>query len=191
MSFAFLGRVELVLILTYVTGAHTHPIDLLSDDFTPACAAVRHGLIPSAPFEPRYAVSIRALEMYRTTHLRCPHLAIEPFVKTLCDLYGVSYRSSLRQVFSTCYDVYLRLRDEVDQKLMAALQRTGLWARRNARSACTYRLKGEKKLLFDILCTMDGNESLKRVLRRSLDPALQDSEPSSSDHGTDRAETVP
>ena len=30
-----------------------------------------------------------------------------------------------------------------------------------------YKLKGEPKLLFDFLWAMDGNDSLKRVIRRS------------------------
>ena len=157
-------------------GTYRHAVDLLSSDETPACAFLRHGLVPSSPFSPAYAVSIRALEIYRTTHLRCPHLAIEPFVKSLCDLYGASYRPSLRRIFSACYDLYLRLRAEVEQKVMAQLKRTGSWERKNACSACTYELKGEDPLLFRILVTMDGNDSLKRILRRALDLALQDNE---------------
>lgn len=30
-----------------------------------------------------------------------------------------------------------------------------------------YKLEGEEKLIFDLLTTMDGNDSLKRALRRS------------------------
>ena len=36
------------------------------------------------------AVTIDILELYRTSHLRCPHLSIQAFVKTLSDLHGVS-----------------------------------------------------------------------------------------------------
>ncbi|KAF6763420.1 hypothetical protein DFP72DRAFT_986985 [Ephemerocybe angulata] len=123
----------------------------------------------SHPYKPVYAVSIRALELYRTTHLRCPHLAVEPFVKMLCDIYRVCYRSSLRLAFSNCYDVYLRLRREREKLVKVALNRTGLWRRKNACPACTYRLHRETKMTFGMLVTMDGNDSLKRILRGLLD----------------------
>lgn len=114
--------------------------------------------------------------MYRSTHLRCPHLAIEPYVKSLCDLSGVAYWPGLRKAFSSCYDVYIKLLREADGRLMRALCRTGMWRRKNACSACTYELKGEQELRFKILVTMDGNDSLKRVLRRSLDTSYDDSD---------------
>ncbi|KAF6742544.1 hypothetical protein DFP72DRAFT_830402 [Ephemerocybe angulata] len=154
-------------------------------DRTPVCALIRHGLIPNAPWKPQYAVTIRVLEFYRTTHLRCPHLAIEPFMKSLCDIYGVSYRTSLRDIFSTCYDVYLRLRDETQNRVLQSLGRGGLWRRRHACPACTYRLKGESKLLFSMLVTMDGNDSLKRIIRRVLKD-LQE-----PDDGTGTTEAAP
>lgn len=157
-------------------GAHHSPrvgtyrkyIKTLSSDASTICALLRHGLVPNAPHRPTYAFSIRALETYRTTHLRSPHFAIEPFVKVLCDLYGVAYRASLRDVFSTAYDFYLRIREEVDGRVMAALNRVGQWRRKNACCACTYKLEGEEKLVFSILTTMDGNDSLKRIIRRAL-----------------------
>lgn len=58
---------------------------------------------------------------------------------------------------------------------------------KNARAACTYVLKNENKLEFGLVATMDGNGSLKRVLRRAFDLGLQDDEKpaESSSHGTD------
>jgi hypothetical protein len=52
-------------------------------------ALVHQGLMPCTPFAPTVAVSTRVLELYRISHLCCPHLAIQPFVKGLCDLHGV------------------------------------------------------------------------------------------------------
>lgn len=89
-------------------------------------------------------------------------------MKTLCDLYGVAYRTSLRDVFSSSYDLYLRLREEVDARVSKALNRDNTWRRKNACSACTYQLENEEKLIFKILVTMDGNDSLKRIVRRAL-----------------------
>lgn len=49
---------------------------------------------------------------------------------------------------------------------MNALGRDSSWRLRHACPACTYKLEGEDALIFDMLTTMDGNDSLKRVLRR-------------------------
>lgn len=89
-------------------------------------------------------------------------------MKTLCDLYGVPYRTSLREIFSTAYDLYLGLREGANARVLKALGRDHLWRRKNACPACTYRLKDEEKLTFSILVTMDGNDSLKRIIRRAL-----------------------
>lgn len=50
---------------------------------------------------------------------------------------------------------------------MKALGRDSTWRLKHACPACMYKLEGEDKLIFDLLTTMDGNDSLKRVLRRS------------------------
>jgi hypothetical protein len=42
------------------------------------------------------------------------------------------------------------------------------WRLRHACPACTYKLKNEHHLLYALLFTMDGNDSLKRILRRVL-----------------------
>ena len=110
---------------------------------------------------------IRALELYRVSHLRCPHLAIQPFVKGLCNLHGVPSRPYLFQQFSICYDLYLQIRDQVKIRVDEALARDSqTWRLRNACPACTYRLHDEEDLIFKMLITMDGNDSLKRILRR-------------------------
>ncbi|KAJ7747601.1 hypothetical protein B0H14DRAFT_3097002 [Mycena olivaceomarginata] len=86
-------------------------------------ALILHGLMPCAPWSPTMAVRARVLEAYRVTHVRCPHLAIQAFVKSFCDMHG---------------------------------------------------LKGEDALIFDMLTTMDGNDSLKRVLRRDKSSVVED-----------------
>ncbi|KAG2109486.1 hypothetical protein DEU56DRAFT_874508 [Suillus clintonianus] len=43
------------------------------------------------------------------------------------------------------------------------------WHVKHACPACTYKLTDEPELTFSLLYAMDGNDSLKRVLRRSLD----------------------
>ncbi|KAG6870825.1 hypothetical protein C0992_012353, partial [Termitomyces sp. T32_za158] len=148
-------------------------VPMLDSNLTIASAFIERGLIPSAPYHPTIAFATRAMELYRTAHLRCPHLAIQPFVKSLCDLHGVPFQSHLSKQFSLAYDVYLSIRAETERRIQAALERnTPQWRLRHACPACTYKLEGEKKLTFEMLVTMDGNDSLKRFIRRG--PATED-----------------
>ncbi|KAJ7134936.1 hypothetical protein C8R43DRAFT_894728 [Mycena crocata] len=124
------------------------------------------GLMPCAPYEPSVAIKIRVLEAYRVTHVRCPQLAVQSFVKALCDMHGVAYKPYLCQQFSIAYDLYLDIRRRVDERVMKALGRDSTWRLKHACPACMYKLEGEDKLIFEMLTTMDGNNSLKRVLRR-------------------------
>ena len=79
----------------------------------------------------------------------------------------VPFESWLSRQFSIAYDLYLDIRRRVDSLVQAALQRDSPdWRLRNACPACTYKLKGEPMLKFNMLFTMDGNDSLKRILRR-------------------------
>jgi hypothetical protein len=58
---------------------------------------------------------------------------------------------------------------------MQALGRDSKWRLKHACPACTYKLEGEDALIFDMLTCFDGNDSLKRVLRRDK-VAMADSE---------------
>ena len=74
---------------------------------------------------------------------------------------------------SVAYDLYLAVRRIVEQRVRVALRRDAPNYRlKHCCPACTYRLKDEKQLSFSLLFTMDGNDSLKRVRRRT--PALDD-----------------
>ncbi|KAJ7306958.1 hypothetical protein DFH08DRAFT_918538 [Mycena albidolilacea] len=123
--------------------------------------------MPCAPWKPSVAIATRVLELYRTTHIRCPQLAIQSFVKSLCDLHGVPYRPYLRQQFSTAYDIYLEIHRQTDCLVNSALGRnTPNWRLKHTCPACMYKLEGEDELIFSMLFNMDGNDSLKRVLKR-------------------------
>ncbi|KAJ7841691.1 hypothetical protein B0H14DRAFT_3086723 [Mycena olivaceomarginata] len=123
--------------------------------------------MPCAPWKPSVVIATRVLELYRTTHIRCPQLAIQSFVKSLCDLHGVPYRPYLRQQFSTAYDIYLEIRRQTDCLVNSALGRnTPNWRLKHTCPACMYKLEGEDELIFSMLFNMDGNDSLKRVLKR-------------------------
>jgi hypothetical protein len=154
-----------------------------------AAAVVRHGLVPSAPFNPSFAISIRALETYRLIQLRSPSLSVEAFTKSLCDLYGVSYRKGLREFFSTAFDLYLRLREEVQKKVEGVLGRDGIWRRQNACAGCTYKLQNEAALRFRMLITFDGNDSLKRVAcQAELPDSVSTNEETPTRHSIERAD---
>jgi hypothetical protein len=63
------------------------------------------------------------------------------------------------------------MRAEVDQRIKEALGRQSSdWHIRHSCPACTYKLQGEKQLLFSMLWAMDGNDSLKRILCRMANP---------------------
>ena len=90
-------------------------------------------------------------------------------VKALCDLHATAFRPYLSQQFTICYDLYLQICEEVKIRVKIALDHTSHdWRLRNACPACTYKLHDEGDLILEMLATMDGNNSLKRVLRRDI-----------------------
>ena len=134
--------------------------------------------MPCAPFSLTLTCSTQLLELYRSSHLRCPHLAIQPFVKGLCDLHGVSFRPYLSQQFSISYDLYLMIREEVQQRVNAALGHDAANYRlRHSCPACTYKLQDKGNLIFKMLVTMDSNDSIKRILQRDPPATSGEGEP--------------
>ncbi|KAF8212965.1 hypothetical protein K438DRAFT_1566472 [Mycena galopus ATCC 62051] len=150
-------------------------LDSRGDGVAPAL--ILEGLVPCAPFKPNVAIAVRVLEVFRVLHARAPQLAIQPYVKSLCDLHGVPFKPYLSQQFSIAYDVYLAIRQQTDERVMNALGRDSKWRLKHACPACMYKLEGEDQLIFDMLTTMDGNNSLKRVLRRLPSDGEADGEP--------------
>ncbi|KAF8143976.1 hypothetical protein K438DRAFT_1922403 [Mycena galopus ATCC 62051] len=138
-------------------------VELSADGTGVPAALIKQGLIPCSPWDPSVAIATRVLELYRTTHIRCPQLAIQSFVKSLCDLHGVPYRPYLPEQFSIAYDLYLELRRQTDHRVNVALGRdTPGWQLKHTCPVCMYKLEGEEDLIFSMLVTMDGNDSLKR-----------------------------
>src|SRR5271168_4461434 len=124
-----------------------------------------------APYQPTAAITIRALKFYRITHLRCPHISIHSFVKTLCDLHSKPFKPYLSRQFSIAFDLYLSIRALADRKVQVALNRDSPdWRLSNACPSCNYVLEGEPKLKFSMLYTADGNDSMKRIERREDAP---------------------
>ncbi|KAJ7455142.1 hypothetical protein FB451DRAFT_1184469 [Mycena latifolia] len=168
--------VEEIYELTVVDMFDTSDIEVKLDPHANGIAPtlILQGMMPCAPWEPTVAIKIRVLEAYRVTHVCCPQLAIQSYVKALCDIHGVAYRPYLCQQFSIAYDLYLNLRQRTDERILHALGRDSSWRLKHACPACMYKLEGEDELIFSILTTMDGNDSLKRVLRREKTTMAQD-----------------
>ncbi|KAJ6593718.1 hypothetical protein B0H19DRAFT_916404 [Mycena capillaripes] len=143
---------------------------LLAGDHYVASACIRHGWMPVSPYVPTVVITLRALEVYRVTHLRCPRLGIQAFVRALCDIHGVAPRPWLGTQFSVAFDVYLAIRAAVDQRVQVALGRdTPNWRLKNACPACLYKVEGEPTLDIPFMTTMDGNNSLARFELRERD----------------------
>jgi hypothetical protein len=142
---------------------------ILSSDRTIAASLIRQGYLPCSPLKPTVAITIRAVNLYRLSHLRCPHVSVQSFVKTLCDIHGVPFQRWLSRQFSIAYDLLLDIRRNVDGLVQDALRRNiPNWRLCNACPACTYKLEEEGELKFDMLFTMDGNDSLKQIVRRDV-----------------------
>ncbi|KAG1881001.1 hypothetical protein F4604DRAFT_1879890 [Suillus subluteus] len=125
--------------------------------------------MPCSPISPVVGITLETLEFYRVAHLRSPHLSIQAFVKTMSDLCGVEFHRHLSRQFSIAFDLYHQIRRTVASVLMTSLQRDSPdWRLKHACPACTYLLTDEDQLRFKMLYAMDGNDSLKRVIRRSL-----------------------
>ncbi|KAJ6463862.1 hypothetical protein DFH09DRAFT_1267388 [Mycena vulgaris] len=163
---------ELTVVDMFDTSSIEVKLDPRANGIAPAL--ILQGMMPCAPWDPTVAVRIRVLEAYRVTHVRCPQLAIQAYVKSLCDIHGVAFRPYLCQQFSIAYDLYLDLRQRTDERVMHALGQDSTWRLKHACPACIYKLEGEDALIFDMLTTMDGNDSLKRVLRHEKPTMAQD-----------------
>ena len=152
-------------------GSHNVTIEYLPGDVFVTSAILRYGLMPCAPFQPTTAIALRVLELYRISHLRCPQLSINAFVKTLCDLHCQPFKAYLSRQFSIAFDLYLSIRTSADKMVQIALGRDSPdWKLMHACPPCMYILEDEPTLKFSMLYTVDGGDSLKRIIRRDVIP---------------------
>lgn len=127
--------------------------------------------MPCAPYTPTTAITIKVLEVFRIHHLQSPHTSIQSWVKTLCTLHSMPFKPHLSRQFSIAFDLYLSILTFIDETVQTTLKRDSPdWRLRHACPACTYVLVGEEKLKFNMLYTIDGNDSLKRIVRRDTPP---------------------
>ncbi|KAJ7747908.1 hypothetical protein DFH07DRAFT_869390 [Mycena maculata] len=163
-----------VLVVDVFSAYHDN-LALIAGDRYVSSGCVRQGWMPVAPWFPTVVITLRALEVYRVTNLRCPRLGIQPFVRALCDLHGVAPRPWLASQFSVAFDVYLAVRAVIDKRVQVALGRdTPNWRLKNACPACLYKLEGEPHLYIPFMYTMDGNNSLSRHEIREKEQVHED-----------------
>jgi hypothetical protein len=133
-------------------GAQLVDIPLLAGDASIPAGLVNLGYFPCSPHTATVVVTTRALELFRITSLRCPRLAIQPWVKSLCDIHGVPFRPYLATQFSVAFDLYLATRAIVDARVKAVPHRnTPDWRLKNACPACMYKVEGEPELALPFL----------------------------------------
>ncbi|KAG1738866.1 uncharacterized protein EDB91DRAFT_1237653 [Suillus paluster] len=131
--------------------------------------ALTEGVIPCSPISPSVAVTVDALEFYQIAHLCDLHFSMQAFAKTLCDLHAVEYHRYLSCQLTIAFDLYLQVHSSVDALVAEVLNRnTPNWHLKHACPSCTYTLADEEQLTFKLLYAMDGNNSLKRILWRTL-----------------------
>jgi hypothetical protein len=77
----------------------------------------------------------------------------------------VQFQKYLSRQFSIAFDLYLVICEHVHQWVQHILQHDSPdWHLKHACPACTYKLQDEAPLLFSMLYTMDGNDSLKWII---------------------------
>ncbi|THU77754.1 hypothetical protein K435DRAFT_701701 [Dendrothele bispora CBS 962.96] len=132
-----------------------------------SASIVRQGFFPSSPLLHNTVFDTTLLQLYHRLSTRCPRLAIQPFVKSLCDLHGYAYQPYFTQQFTQSYDLYLAVIASIRKRVRQKLGRDDSnWRVLNTCPACQTEVVGEKNLGIGILTTMDGNDSLKRLDRR-------------------------
>jgi hypothetical protein len=108
------------------------------------------------------------MEIYRVLHLRSPRLALQQFAKALLDIHHSPPALHLSTQFSIAFDLYNEILRQVKQRVLHALGRDGLaWRIKNACPACQYQLHDEPPLRLKMLLAMDGNNSAKRIPKRT------------------------
>ncbi|KAI6020725.1 hypothetical protein BKA83DRAFT_4464456 [Pisolithus microcarpus] len=125
-------------------------------DVSHAGTLVHHGLIPCSPITPKVAITVSTLNLYHTARQCCPHLSIQAYIKSLCDMHGVPFYNHCSRQFSIALDVYLQILALVSNLVRRALQRNQPdWWLKHCCPACTYKLQDELAIVATRV--LDGN----------------------------------
>ncbi|KAG6808231.1 hypothetical protein H0H92_004952 [Tricholoma furcatifolium] len=111
------------------------------------------------------SMQVQVLDVFQTYSMTLPILDTDQNIPA----------AYLAQQFTIAFDVYLDIRYHVSQRIHAALGRNvPQWHLKNACPACTYKLEHEGDLIFKMLFTMDGNNSLKRLRGATVIPPSEE-----------------
>ncbi|KAG1893006.1 uncharacterized protein F5891DRAFT_1131416 [Suillus fuscotomentosus] len=142
----------------YALDTERLPLTILLTDSFIASALVRQGVVLCSPISPSTGVTMQALNFYHIAHQRNPHFSIQAYVQ---------FHRYLSCQFSIMLDVYLQTLSDVKSLVHEAIGCSNSnWCLMHVCPACTYTLKDEDTLKFHLLYTMDGNDSLKQVLKK-------------------------
>jgi hypothetical protein len=73
-----------------IVDAEKVAIQILPTNTTISSALVHQGVMLCLPISPTVGITTEVLDLYHVAHLRNPHLSIQAFVRTVCDLQKVS-----------------------------------------------------------------------------------------------------
>ncbi|KAI0697792.1 hypothetical protein BC835DRAFT_1405591 [Cytidiella melzeri] len=155
---------ELEICQELLDQLRVNPKQVTDDAQYPNIAIAKRGYLGTAPRTPKTAIAFNVLEAYRQLHRVCPKLSVYAQVQALCHLHGNPFNRSFVEQFSATFDVYLEILHRVESRVNVTLRRdTPEWRLRNACPPCMYTLTNEPDLGLSMLCSMDGNSSLKLV----------------------------
>ncbi|KAI0247563.1 hypothetical protein BJV78DRAFT_1133077, partial [Lactifluus subvellereus] len=128
---------------------------------------LQQGCLSSSPTWISFAISLRTLELYRQLRVRQPRLSIQAWVRSICDYHNMTYHHSYWQQFSNTFDVYLKIKRGVEDRIIQVLDRTAPnWCIKHSCPCCQNELPGETPLEVSVIGVLDGNQSLKRIHQR-------------------------
>jgi hypothetical protein len=134
----------------------------IEHDSFPNIALIQRGFIGTTPWSPQFAISLRTLDSFYRIQMQHPSLGIRPYVRALCDINSVSYRSHYGRAFTSAYDIYLLLHREIDKLVATATRRTATDYLKSICPCCQHTTTDDEPLDYEICLALDGNSSLKR-----------------------------
>ncbi|QRW26071.1 hypothetical protein RhiXN_11148 [Rhizoctonia solani] len=151
-----------ILCINFTTKVWT---TFTSDASTPRVVTLaRHGYFAPTPSLPSCAIHVDLLRFCVALRRHASTISIQGIATAICDMHRTIYTPHIRKQLSAAIDYYLIIHWMAEANLDKALSRDHPdWRMANTCPACSYRLKNEPKLKFSVLCTCDGNDSIKRV----------------------------
>ncbi|CAE6533540.1 unnamed protein product, partial [Rhizoctonia solani] len=151
-----------LLCINFTTATRT---TFTSDAGTPQVVTLaRHGYFAPTPSFPSCAIHVDLLRFCVALRRHASMISIQGIATAICDMHRTIYTPHIRKQLSAAIDYYLIVFWMAEASLDKALSRDHPdWRMANTCPACTYRVKNEPKLKFSVLCTCDGNDSIKRV----------------------------